>query len=171
MKSLASVIPGTPIEDCRYLLSMKCQETILKTAEPSVIKSMASCLTIHTISRLALESVQVRCYGMKCYTFIIHLLLLFSAIDECSTTADCVGGAVCINIAERPGFLCQCPPGYTGDGRNSGSSCTGETFVECRIVNERTQFSLSSIACSFCTGSRYVKQISIHAKSADHGVS
>ena len=76
MKSLASVIPGTPIEDCRYLLSMKCQETILKTAEPSVIKSMASCLTIHSISRLALESVQVR-YVMA---WNAHLLLdpLFS---------------------------------------------------------------------------------------------
>ena len=60
MKSLASIIPGIPTEDCQYFLLMKCQETILKTAEPSVIKSMASCLIILCISRLALESVQVR---------------------------------------------------------------------------------------------------------------
>ena len=47
-------------------------------------------------------------------------------INECSTVADCVGGTVCINTAEDPGYLCQCPPGFTGDGRLSGDGCIGE---------------------------------------------
>ena len=65
------------------------------------------------------------------FTDIISLLVLSAAIDECSTiVADCdsEAGAVCINTGEGPGFLCQCPPGYTGDGRNSGSGCTGESY-------------------------------------------
>ena len=35
-------------------------------------------------------------------------------------------GTLCINTAEGPGFLCQCPPGFTGDGRHSGSGCQGK---------------------------------------------
>ena len=54
---------------------------------------------------------------------------LLAAIDECSTTADCVGGVACINTGEGQGFLCLCPPGYTGDGRNSGDGCTGEILI------------------------------------------
>ena len=53
-------------------------------------------------------------------------LSLGTAIDECSTVADCVGGASCINTGDAAGFLCQCPPGFNGDGRMSGSGCTGE---------------------------------------------
>ena len=43
---------------------------------------------------------------------------------------SCVGGAACINTGEGQGFLCLCPPGYTGDGRNSGDGCTGE-ILQC----------------------------------------
>ena len=53
-------------------------------------------------------------------------LSLDTAIDECSTVADCVGGASCINTGDAAGFLCQCPPGFSGDGRTSGSGYTGE---------------------------------------------
>ena len=52
--------------------------------------------------------------------------LNFIAIDvnECSNgMADCVADATCINTAE--GFMCLCPIGYTGDGRLSGTMCSG----------------------------------------------
>ena len=60
-----------------------------------------------------------------------NILSFIIAIDECSTSADCVAGTLCINTAEGPGFLCQCPPGFTGDGRHSGSGCQGK---KCNIV-------------------------------------
>jgi hypothetical protein len=56
----------------------------------------------------------------------LHSITFLAAIDECSTSGDCVSGTVCINTAEGPGFLCQCPPGFTGDGRRSGDGCYGE---------------------------------------------
>ena len=57
---LTSDKPGTPIVDCQHLLWMKYQETVLKTAEPFVTKSMASYLKTLSTSRPALECVQVR---------------------------------------------------------------------------------------------------------------
>ena len=61
------------------------------------------------------------------------------AIDECSTSGDCVEGTVCINMAEGPGFLCQCPPGFTGDGRHSGDGCYGKNFIiECILASPLT---------------------------------
>ena len=42
-------------------------------------------------------------------------------LDECSTIADCVEIAACVNSAD--GFVCLCPSEFMGDGRLSGSSC------------------------------------------------
>ena len=55
-----------------------------------------------------------------------HIIII--GIDECSTVADCVRGTVCINTAKDPGYLCQCPPGFTGDGRINGDGCIGEIY-------------------------------------------
>ena len=59
---------------------------------------------------------------------IMLLFLSLSAINDCLISADdCVSIANCIDTEDKLGFLCQCPPGYTGDGRKSGSGCAGET--------------------------------------------
>jgi hypothetical protein len=76
-----------------------------------------------------LESVQVRNFDHNNMKFT-NIMLLILAIDECSTVADCVGGTICINIADGPGFLCECPPGFTGDGRRSGDSCIGKNHCD-----------------------------------------
>ena len=45
-------------------------------------------------------------------------------IGKCTTgVADCVDDATCMETAGS--FTCACPSGYTGDGRASGSGCTG----------------------------------------------
>ena len=61
---------------------------------------------------------------------IMFLFLSLSAINDCLTSAaDCVSIANCIDTADKLGFFCQCPPGYTGDGRKSGSGCAGGTLT------------------------------------------
>ena len=45
-------------------------------------------------------------------------------MDECTEgTDDCVEDATCMNTAGS--FTCLCPPGYSGDGRASGTQCQG----------------------------------------------
>ena len=46
-----------------------------------------------------------------------------SDIDECSSNShSCDVNAVCNNT--RGSYICQCKPGFSGDGRN----CTGKLF-------------------------------------------
>ena len=57
---------------------------------------------------------------------VMALVILHTA-DECSTmAANCVGDSTCINSPD--GFACLCDFGLTGDGRMSGSGCTGKTI-------------------------------------------
>lgn len=47
-------------------------------------------------------------------------------INECTSAEhphNCVGLAACQNTPSGS-FTCQCPPGYNGDGKSSGSGCT-----------------------------------------------
>ena len=45
--------------------------------------------------------------------------------DECSTIADCIEMASCVNSPDD-GFVCICPDGYIWDGRIGGGGCIGE---------------------------------------------
>ena len=49
---------------------------------------------------------------------------IFRTGDECTTVADCVEIATCINSPD--GFVCLCPHGLYGDGRINGTNCTGK---------------------------------------------
>ena len=74
----------------------------------------------------------VSLFGHTANILLSSIILLFSslilAINDCLTSAaDCVSSANCIDTGDELGFFCQCPLGYTGDGRESGSGCTGET--------------------------------------------
>ena len=49
-----------------------------------------------------------------------------SDVDECNEEnliPGCVISATCMNVDGN--FTCTCPTGFTGDGRESGSGCTG----------------------------------------------
>ena len=62
-------------------------------------------------------------------TTIFLLLLDFSDIDECSASTDvCGGSAICENTLGS--YLCQCKPGFTGNG------CTGNNkrFPYCSVL-------------------------------------
>ena len=73
----------------------------------------------HThIKSLICSTYACSCYVRNDYT---------PSVDECSTIADCMDGATCINSPD--GFVCLCPPGFTGDGRTSGNSCAGKTLA------------------------------------------
>ena len=71
------------------------------------------------------------CTGKKleylCTRSQVSVLAWLYTADECSTmAADCVDNATCINSPD--GFVCLCDFGLFGDGRMSGSGCTGEKF-------------------------------------------
>ena len=49
--------------------------------------------------------------------YLHHYCLLFTDIDECASRSlhQCGTGAKCVN--RIPGYACECPAGYEGDGR------------------------------------------------------
>ena len=114
-------------EDDQYLLWIKCLQTATTTVGHIAARSTEDCFIIPVITKPALVSVQVRLYSVPHYIarYDRDYSLFPAGINMCLTTADCVASASCINIAEMPGFLCQCPAGYTGDGRTSGEGCDG----------------------------------------------
>ena len=51
-------------------------------------------------------------------------------MNECTiNTDDCVDGATCMNTAGS--FTCTCPPGFSGDGRATGTQCQGAMGMAC----------------------------------------
>jgi hypothetical protein len=71
---------------------------------------------------LLLENIEIN--KASTYTsYGIHheLLIHVYTADECSTIADCVENATCVNSPD--GFVCLCPFGSMGDGRMSGNGC------------------------------------------------
>ena len=73
-------------------------------------------------------SPQLYSYTQNYHASLSCMIFCVTAINECLTIADCVGGAVCVNTADGEGFFCQCPPGFNGDGRYSGTGCNGEIY-------------------------------------------
>ena len=56
-------------------------------------------------------------------SFIVYSL--HTDVNECAENqADCINEAVCVNIIGN--YSCNCPGGYTGDGRLNGSGCMGK---------------------------------------------
>ena len=48
-------------------------------------------------------------------------------INECtSRMSDCISSAVCVDTDGS--YVCNCPAGYHGDGKTSGSGCTCELY-------------------------------------------
>ena len=41
----------------------------------------------------------------------------------CTEVADCVEDSTCVRTPQSPGYVCLCPGGYFGDGRESGDGC------------------------------------------------
>lgn len=55
--------------------------------------------------------------------YLLHCCII--DVNECTESqADCINEAVCVNIIGN--YTCNCPGGYTGDGRLRGSGCVGE---------------------------------------------
>ena len=75
-----------------------------------------------TIEYLAYVCTNFACSQVSAVCLLFSII--FHTADECTTVADCVDNATCINSPD--GFVCLCPPGLTGDGTMSGNGCTGK---------------------------------------------
>ena len=73
---------------------------------------------------------------------------IFRTGDECTTVADCVEIATCINSPD--GFVCFCPHGLYGDGRLSGSGCVGKKFDQTFIQQLSRQCVVQSTCKLVC---------------------
>ena len=61
--------------------------------------------------------------------YLLHCCIIINIdANECTENqADCINEAVCVNIVGN--YTCNCPGGYTGDGRLHGSGCVGEKLI------------------------------------------
>ena len=66
------------------------------------------------------------CYNVGPIGNTTLIMFTVSDVDECNEEnliPGCVISATCMNVDGN--FTCTCPTGFTGDGRESGSGCTG----------------------------------------------
>ena len=62
------------------------------------------------------------------------MLLYSTDINECSGDAPlCASQANCTNT--EGDFVCQCPFGFVGDGRRSGTGCDGECIATYKAMD------------------------------------
>lgn len=57
----------------------------------------------------------------------------FADVNECENPDKCTKEAQCVNVPG--GYVCQCPPRYTGDGKSHGLGCIS-VFGNTAIVAE-----------------------------------
>ena len=70
----------------------------------------------------------VACPWLHCQPQLWHFI--FADIDECTSRSlnGCGLGALCVNRV--PGYTCECPPGFRGDGRTGCEPAEVQTGCE-----------------------------------------
>ena len=68
------------------------------------------------------------------YNMNATIYILILDIDECNGLHDCLAGATCRN--RNGSYTCDCPSGYTGDGRLPWfpQGCVGKMHTHGTII-------------------------------------